>query len=312
MQTHSRIYIAGHRGLVGSAIHRCLTADGFTNIVTRTSYDLDLRDKDATLSFMDDERPEYVFLCAAKVGGIKANVDFPGDFIYDNLMIQSNVIDAAMLTGVTKLMFLGSSCIYPRNASQPIHESALLTGALEATNKAYAIAKIAGIEMCQAYRKQFKLNSICVMPTNLYGPNDRFDDSGHVVPGLIRRFHDAKVAHAPVVDVWGSGQARREFLHADDAADAMVFLMRNYDGEGPVNVGCGKDVSIMDLAYDIERITGYLGSVRFDTGKPDGTPRKLLNCEKLFKMGWSPKICLAKGLRMTYDWYCANENLLHQ
>jgi GDP-L-fucose synthase len=303
MEKSSRIYIAGHRGLVGSAIHRNLYAAGYTNIITRTSYELDLRDRDATLLFFEKEAPEYVLLCAAKVGGIKSNVDFPGDFIYDNLMIQSNVIDAAMLTGVSKLMFLGSSCIYPRNAPQPIPESSLLAGVLEETNKAYAIAKIAGIEMCQAYRKQFGLKSICVMPTNLYGPGDRFDDNGHAVPGLIRRFHDAKSDHKSCVDVWGSGQVRREFLHVDDAADAMVFLMQNYDDAELVNIGCGEDVTIKDLAYEIENVVGYRGSIRFDESKPDGTPRKLLNCEKLFKMGWRPKIGLAEGLRSTYAWY---------
>lgn len=299
----SRILVLGHRGLVGSAIMRRTKAAGFRNAgfsSAELGNNFDLRDR----RVVDDVMlicPEYVFLCAARVGGIKANSERPAEFIYDNLMIQSNVIDAAYRAGVKKLCFLGSSCIYPRMAAQPITENALLTGPLEPTNEAYAVAKIAGIKMCQAYRKQYGFNAISLMPTNLYGPGDRYDDDGHVIPSLIRRFHEAKEANAPSVTVWGSGKARREFMHVDDLADAAVFLTERYDSPEPINVGTGDDIEIRLLANIIAKVVGYRGDIEFDPSKPDGTPRKLLDVSKLRALGWKHKIWLEDGLRSAYE-----------
>lgn len=291
--------VLGHRGMVGAALLRRLGREA------RAAIRGDLRSQ----SFVEHVfhfPEEQVYLCAARVGGIKANDERPAEFIYDNLMIQSNVIDAAYRSGAKKLLFLGSSCIYPKHAAQPITEDALMTGPLEPTNSAYAVAKIAGIEMCQAYRKQHGFNAIAAMPTNLYGPADKFTDDGHVIPGLIRRFHEAIIAGAPSVTVWGTGEARREFLHVDDMADAAVFLMQHYDGAAPINVGCGEDVTIRDLAYLIAETVGYKGRIEFDASKPDGTPRKLLNVEKLTALGWKARIGLADGLRSTVAAYQAS------
>ncbi|MBZ5604138.1 MAG: GDP-L-fucose synthase [Acidobacteriia bacterium] len=304
MQKDSRIFIAGHRGLVGSALCRRLCSDGYQNLILRQHADLDLRDAGAVRSFFETERPEYVFLAAATVGGIFANDSRPAEFIYDNLAIEINVIDAAYRCGVKKLEFLGSSCIYPKLAPQPMKEEYLLTGPLEPTNEWYAVAKIAGIKMVQAYRRQYGFSGISLMPTNLYGPGDNFDlQSSHVLPALIRKFHEAKIAGAPEVIVWGTGSPRREFLHVDDLADASVFLMQNYDGEGIVNVGTGSDVTIRELAEIIAGVTGYRGRLHFDTSKPDGTPRKLLDVSRLESMGWHPRIALREGIAATHDWY---------
>lgn len=310
----ARIFIAGHRGLVGSAIVRKLQAAGYTHLITRTRQELDLRDQAAVDRFFAEERPEYVFLAAAKVGGILANSTYSADFIRDNLFIQTNVIDAAWRYGTRKLLFLGSSCIYPKHAPQPIKEEYLLSGPLEPTNEWYAVAKIAGLKMCQAYRRQYGFNAICLMPTNLYGPGDNFDlETSHVLPALIRKFHEAKTQGAKQVVVWGTGTPRREFLHVDDLADACLFLMQHYNDEDIINVGTGKDISIRELAELIAEITGFSGEIVFDTSKPDGTPRKLLNVSRLWAMGWRPKIGLREGIEETYHWYVAHyaEKAMH-
>jgi GDP-L-fucose synthase len=306
MDKHSRIFVAGHLGLVGSAIQRKLEANGHTNLLVRTRAELDLTNQAAVERFFSAERPEYVFLAAAKVGGILANSTFPADFLRENLLIQSHVIDAAYRNGVSKLQFLGSSCIYPRLAPQPIREDALLTGPLEPTNEAYAVAKIAGLKMAQAYRRQYGFRSICLMPTNLYGPGDNFDPiTAHVVPALIRKFHEAKRSGSPEVTIWGTGAPRREFLHVDDLADAAVFLMLHYDEEAIINVGAGEDITIRELAELIQGVTGYGGRLAFDLSKPDGTPRKQLDISRLQALGWHLRIPLLQGLRDTYKWFVA-------
>jgi GDP-L-fucose synthase len=307
MHPDSRIYVAGHAGLVGSAICRRLGAAGYSGLILRTREEVDLRDAAAVREFFAAENPEYVFLAAARVGGILANSTRPAEFIYDNLAIEINVIDAAYRAGVKKLQFLGSSCIYPKFAPQPISEDALLTGPLEPTNEWYAVAKIAGIKMAQAYRRQYGFSAISLMPTNLYGPGDNFDlTSSHVVPALIRKFHEAKIAGAPQVEIWGTGSPRREFLHVDDLADAALHLMLHYDGEEMVNVGTGEDVTIRGLAELIGSITAFRGGLVFDESKPDGTPRKLLDVSRLNGLGWKARISLAEGVRTTYEWYLAN------
>jgi GDP-L-fucose synthase len=304
MNKEAKIYIAGHRGMVGSAIHRKLTSLGYSNIVTRTSAELDLRIQERVNEFFEAERPAYVFLAAAKVGGILANNTYRADFIYENIMIQSNIIHSSYATGVKKLMFLGSSCIYPKLAPQPLKEDYLLTGLLEPTNEPYAIAKIAGIKMCDAYRSQYGCDFISVMPTNLYGPNDNYDlQNAHVLPSLMRKFHEAKINNTPEVSIWGSGSPKREFLHADDLADACVFLMNTYSDEGLVNIGTGEDISISDLALMIKEVVGYEGAIVNDHSKPDGTPRKLMDVSKLSKLGWNYTIPLKKGLEMVYQEY---------
>ena len=306
MKKNSPIFVAGHRGLAGGAIYRTLEQSGYSNLILRSRAELDLRDQAATARFFAAEQPEYVFLAAAKVGGILANSTQPAEFLRDNLAIQTNVIHSAWQTGVKKLLFLGSSCIYPRLAPQPMREDALLTGPLEATNEWYAIAKIAGIKMCQAYRKQYGFSAICLQPTNLYGPGDNFDlASSHVLPALLRKFHEAKLNQAPEVVVWGSGSPLREFLHVDDLASAAVHLMDTYDGESIVNVGSGEEVTIRQLAGLIREITGYPGVLTFDSTKPDGTPRKLLDLTFLHSLGWKASIPLAEGIRQTYKWYLA-------
>jgi len=307
MKTNSKIYVAGHRGLVGSAVVRKLQSLGFHHIITRTSKELDLRNQDAVDIFFTQEKPEFVFLAAAKVGGIKANNDHPAQFIYDNLMIQTNVMHAAHRHGVKKLLFLGSSCIYPKMCPQPIKEEYLLTGALEQTNDSYAIAKIAGIKMCKSYNKQYGTNFIACMPTNLYGPNDNFDPvSSHVFAALIRRFYEAKQNNEPHVVVWGTGTPYREFLHVDDLADATVFLMQNYNGDEIINIGTGCDLTIADLALKIKNAVGFEGDIIFDTSKPDGTPRKQLNIDRIKQLGWSPSISLDEGIKKTITW-CVKE-----
>jgi GDP-L-fucose synthase len=304
MQRHSRIFVAGHRGLVGSAILRRLRAEGYENILTAGRDQLDLREQAPVRTFFAEQRPEFVFLAAAKVGGILANSTYPADFLADNLAIQTHVIDAAYKSGVAKLLFLGSSCIYPKMAPQPIREESIMTGPLEPTNEWYAIAKIAGIKMCQAYRSQYGFPAISIMPTNLYGPGDNFDSqNSHVLPALMRKFHEAKLAGAPKVTVWGSGSPKREFLHANDLAEAAVFLMRNYDEEPSINVGTGTDLTIAELARLIQKVTGYQGELVFDHSKPDGTPRKLLDVSKLHALGWRHKIELEDGIAETYSWY---------
>ena len=300
----AKIYVAGHHGLVGSAIVRRLQKEGYTNLCTRTFQELDLRSQEEVNTFFFRERPEYVFLAAAKVGGIKANMDYPAEFIYDNLMIEANVIHAAYVSGVKKLLFLGSSCIYPKVCPQPMTESVLLTGSLEPTNEPYAVAKIAGIKMCQSYNRQYKTRFISCMPTNLYGPNDNFDlATSHVLPALIRKFCDAKAEGAKKVTIWGSGTPRREFLHVDDLADATLFLMKNYEDSEVINVGCGTDVSILELAELIKKAAGYEGTLTFDASYPDGTKQKLLNIDKIRALGWEPKIGLKDGVRDALDWY---------
>ncbi len=304
MNKDAKIFIAGHRGMVGSAIYRRLTALGYAKIITRTSVELDLRIQERVNEFFEAERPEYVFLAAAKVGGILANNTYRADFIYENIMIQSNIIHSAYATEVKKLMFLGSSCIYPKMAPQPLKEEYLLTGLLEPTNEPYAIAKIAGIKMCDAYRSQYGCDFISVMPTNLYGPNDNYDlQNAHVLPSLVRKFHEAKINNAPEVNIWGTGSPKREFLHADDLADACVFLMNTYSEEGLVNIGTGEDISISDLALMIKEVVGYEGSIVYDHTKPDGTPRKLMDVSKLNQLGWKFTIPLQKGLEMVYQEY---------
>ncbi len=308
MNLSSKIYIAGHKGLVGSAITRKLQELGYTNLVFKTIDELDLLDQRATADFFVSEKPEYVFLAAAKVGGIHANNEYPADFIYQNLQIQNNIIQNAYLNGVKKLLFLGSSCIYPRDCTQPIKEAYLLTGPLEKTNDAYAIAKIAGIKMCQSYNKQYGTKFISVMPTNQYGPNDNFDlESSHVLPALLRKFHDAKLSGAKEMVMWGTGSPKREFLHVDDTADACVYLMKTYDGDEIVNIGTGEDISIKELAEMIKEIVGFEGKIINDTTKPDGTPRKLLDISKLHSLGWKHKIPLESGIKMTYDWFLKNK-----
>ena len=304
MEQNSKIYVAGHRGLVGSAIARKLRASGYNNLVTRTSKELDLRLQADVNSFFEQERPDYVFLAAAKVGGILANNTYPAEFLYDNLMIQSNIIHYAYVCGVKKLLFLGSSCIYPKLSPQPMKEEYLLDGKLESTNEPYAIAKIAGIKMCQSYNRQYGTNFISIMPTNLYGPNDNFDlETSHALPALLRKFHEAKMNKEPFVKIWGTGSPRREFLYVDDLADACVFLMQNYDEDQIINVGTGEDISIRELALLIKEITGYEGELKFDVSKPDGTPRKLLDVSKLTDLGWEAKTGLRGGITKTYQWY---------
>ncbi|PVY42439.1 GDP-L-fucose synthase [Pontibacter virosus] len=301
MEKTSKIYIAGHRGMVGSAILRQLEANGHTNIITRTSSELDLRNQQAVQEFFETERPDYVFLAAAKVGGIHANNTFRAEFLYDNLMIEANIIHAAHVSGVKKLMFLGSSCIYPKMAPQPLKEEYLLTGLLEQTNEPYAIAKIAGIKLCESYRDQYGSNFISVMPTNLYGYNDNYDlQNSHVLPALIRKIHEAKDNGAPTVTVWGTGSPKREFLFADDLAAACVYLMDSYNGRELVNIGTGEDVSIKELALLIKDVIGYEGELEFDTTKPDGTPRKLMDVSKLHSLGFKHKIELREGIALAY------------
>ena len=302
MQKNSKIYVAGHRGLVGSAILRALEQQGFTNLITRTSSEVDLRDYNQTADFFAKEKPEYVFLAAAKVGGIQANNTYRAEFLFDNMMIQNNVIHQAHLNNVKKLLFLGSSCIYPKMAPQPLKEDSLLTGTLEPTNEPYAIAKIAGIKMCDAYRSQYNANFISAMPTNMYGPNDNYDlNNSHVLPALLRKFHEAKEQNHPEVVVWGTGTPLREFLHSDDLAEACIFLMQNYNDFGHVNVGIGEDISIKDLALLIKKIVGYEGNLVWDTSKPDGTPRKLMDVSKINDMGWYAKIGLEEGITKVYQ-----------
>lgn len=302
MEKQSRIFVAGHRGMVGSAIVRRLQATGFNNLILRTSAELDLRDSAGVKHFFETEKPEYVFLAAAKVGGIVANNTYRAEFLYDNLMIQSNVIHSSYKAGVNKLLFLGSSCIYPKLAPQPLKEEYLLTGLLEPTNEPYAIAKIAGIKMCDAYRSQYGCHFISAMPTNLYGPNDNYDlQKSHVIPGLLRKFHEARVNGSPEVVVWGTGTPLREFMHVDDLAEACVFLMERYDEPGFINVGTGEEISIRQLAELIARITGYKGKLVFDTSKPDGTPRKLMDMRRIHALGWRHRIHLEDGLIDTYQ-----------
>jgi GDP-L-fucose synthase len=307
MEKSSKIYIAGHRGMVGSAIHRKLISEGYTNIITRTSKELDLRNQPLVDAFFQTEQPEYVFLAAAKVGGIMANNTYRADFLYENLQLQNNVIHAAYVNKVKKLMFLGSSCIYPKLAPQPLKEEYLLTGILEPTNEPYAIAKIAGIKMCEAYRAQYGCNFISVMPTNLYGINDNYHpENSHVLPALIRRFHEAKMNNADHVEIWGTGSPLREFMYSDDLADACYFLMMNYNEPDFINIGTGHDLSIKDLAGLIKHVLGYEGSITFDTSKPDGTPRKLMDVSKLLSLGWKHKVELAEGIEMAYEDFLKN------
>jgi len=314
MERASKIYVAGHRGMVGSAICRRLRELGYENLVTRGREELDLTVQAAVEQFFATERPEYVFLAAAKVGGIHANRTFPAEFIYQNLEIQTHVIHAAYRYGVKKLLFLGSSCIYPRLAPQPIKEEYLLTGPLEETNQWYAVAKIAGLKMVQAYRRQYGFCGICLMPTNLYGPGDNFDlATSHVVPALLRKFHEAKQAGARQVVVWGTGRPRREFLHVDDLADAAIFLMQHYDDEEIINVGVGEDITIRELAELIREVVGYEGEIVFDASMPDGTPRKLLDVSRLFALGWRPRMDLRAGLEQTYRWMVAHwQEIVHE
>jgi len=301
MEKTARIFVAGHRGMVGSAIVRELNRQGYNNIITRTSSELNLRDQAAVGSFFQTERPDYVFLAAAKVGGIHANNTYRAEFLYDNLQIQNNVIHFSYIYGVKKLLFLGSSCIYPKLAPQPLKEEYLLTGALEPTNEPYAIAKIAGIKMCEAYRDQYGCNFISAMPTNMYGPNDNYHpENSHVLPALIRRFHEAKEAKLPAVTIWGDGSPLREFLYADDLASALVFLMLNYNEKLFVNVGFGSDISIGDLALLIKKVVGYEGELNYDSSKPNGTPRKLMDSSLLFGLGWKPTVSLEQGIAMAY------------
>lgn len=302
MNTADKIYVAGHRGMVGSAIVRKLEKNGYTNIIFRKSSELDLRNQEAVNRFFEEQKPDYVFLAAAKVGGIFSNNKYRGEFIYENMMIQANVIHAAFINKTKKLMFLGSSCIYPKMAPQPLKEEYLLTGPLEHTNEPYAIAKIAGLKMCEAYRDQYGCDFISVMPTNLYGPNDSYHpQNSHVLPALLRKFHEAKINNDDTVTVWGTGKVRREFLHADDMADACVFLMNTYSGKEFVNIGWGTDVTISELATLICNVTGFEGEIVFDTEKPDGTPRKLMDTSKLTALGWKPSIALDDGIKSVYD-----------
>lgn len=304
MDQESLIYVAGHRGLVGSAIIRCLEGLGYSNILTRSHQELDLREQAVVEEFFDTYRPEYVFLAAAKVGGILANSRYPAEFIYDNIIMEANVINAAYRSGVKKLLFLGSSCIYPRLAPQPLREEYLLTGPLEATNEWYAIAKIAGIKLCQAYRRQYGAKFIAVMPTNLYGINDNFDlENSHVLPALIRKFHEAKIAGLSTVTVWGSGEPKREFLYVDDLAAACCYLMKVYDAADIINIGTGQEISISQLAALVKRIVGYSGEIVYDKSKPDGTPRKVVDTSKLHQLGWQAETDLETGVAQTYRWF---------
>jgi len=307
MNKEAKIYVAGHRGLVGSAIIRRLRQEGYSNLLTATSKELDLREQSDVREFFDRERPDYVFLAAARVGGILANNEFPADFIYQNLMIEANVIESARLFDVSKLLFLGSTCIYPKMAPQPLREEYLLSGALEPTNEWYAVAKIAGIKLCQAYQRQYGSKFISAMPTNLYGPEDNFDlASSHVMPALIRKFHEAKVKNNPEVTIWGSGKPMREFLHVDDCAAACLYLMEHYDGEEIVNIGVGVDVSIADLAGLVGEVVGFRGELVYDSSKPDGTPRKLVDTSKINAIGWRASIPLEEGIKNTYQWFLDN------
>jgi GDP-L-fucose synthase len=306
MEINSRIYVAGHRGLVGSAIIRVLKKKGFENLITCTHSELELMDSAAVRKFFEETKPEYVFMAAAKVGGIHANSTYPAEFIRENLLVQTNVIHEAWSHKVEKLMFLGSSCIYPKLCPQPIKEEYLLTGELESTNDAYALAKIAGIKTCQSYNKQYGTRFISVMPTNLYGINDNFHpENSHVLPALIRKFHEAKLSNAESVSIWGDGTARREFLHTDDLAEAVLFLMDNYDDSAIVNVGCGEDQTIRELAETIQKVVGYSGRLEFDTSYPNGTPQKILDISKINSLGWKPRIPLKEGLMPVYQWYAA-------
>lgn len=306
MQKKSCIYVAGHRGLVGAALVRALQAQGYTRILCRSSQELDLREQLSVRTFFAAERPDYVFLAAAKVGGIHANATYPAEFINDNLLMQCNIIDSAYRYGTTKLLFLGSSCIYPKFAPQPMPESCLLSSALEPTNDAYALAKIAGIKMCQSYRKQYGFDAISAMPTNLYGPGDNYHpENSHVIPALIRRFHEAKKRGDSRVTIWGSGTPRREFLYVDDMARACLFLMQNYSDVEQVNVGCGQDLTILELAQQVAATVGFQGEILTDPAMPDGTPRKLLDVQKIFAMGWHPDMPLQEGLQIAYDDFCS-------
>jgi GDP-L-fucose synthase len=308
MEINSRIYVAGHRGLVGSAIIRVLKKKGFENLITCTHSELELMDSAAVRKFFEETKPEYVFMAAAKVGGIHANSTYPAEFIRENLLVQTNVIHEAWSHKVEKLMFLGSSCIYPKLCPQPIKEEYLLTGELESTNDAYALAKIAGIKTCQSYNKQYGTRFISVMPTNLYGINDNFHpENSHVLPALIRKFHEAKLSNAESVSIWGDGTARREFLHTDDLAEAVLFLMDNYDDSAIVNVGCGEDQTIRELAETIQKVVGYSGRLEFDTSYPNGTPQKILDISKINSLGWKPRIPLKEGLIPVYQWYAAHD-----
>jgi GDP-L-fucose synthase len=307
MELNDKIYIAGHRGMLGSALHRCLKKAGYTQIVFKTSAELDLRNTQEVAAFFETEKPQYVFLAAAKVGGIHANNTYRAAFIYDNLMIQNNIIHQSYLQGVKKLMFFGSSCIYPKFAPQPIQETALLTGLLEPTNEPYAIAKIAGIKMCEAYRDQYNCNFVSVMPTNLYGPNDNYHpENSHVLPALIRRFHEAKINKAHEVIIWGTGKPLREFLFVDDLADAALLLMKNYHQKPFLNIGYGADVSISELAQTVAKVIGFEGSIQFDTSKPDGTPRKLMDSSHMFALGWKPQVNLEQGITLAYADFIQN------
>lgn len=311
MNKSSRIYVAGHNGMVGSAVVRKLVRSGFEHIITRTSKELDLRNQQAVGDFFRTEKPEYVFLAAAKVGGIVANNTYRAEFIYDNLMIASNIIDSAYKTGVQKLLFFGSSCVYPKMAPQPLKEEYLLTSELEKTNEPYAIAKIAGLKMCEAYQDQYGANFISLMPTNMYGPNDNYDlQNSHVLPALLRKFHEAKESGSPSVEIWGTGKVKREFLHVDDLAEAALFAMENYNEKELLNVGTGKDVTILELAETIQKIVGYTGEMKFNTSKPDGTPRKLLDVSKINALGWKAKIDLEEGIRSVYQDHFLTENVV--
>ena len=304
MERDARIYVAGHRGLVGSALMRKLSEQGYGNLITATSQEVDLRDSRAVAAFFEAANPEYAFVAAAKVGGILANDRYPAEFIYDNLMIEANLIHEAYKNNVKKLLFLGSTCIYPKHAPQPLKEEYLLTGPLEPTNEWYAVAKIAGIKLCQAYRRQYNCHFISAMPTNLYGPGDNFDlGNSHVLPALIRKFHEAKIKNSPRVIIWGTGKPRREFLHADDCAAACLFLMEVYDDEQIINIGVGNDITISELAFLVGRVVGYGGDVEYDTSKPDGTPRKLVDVGKISDLGWSASIALEEGIQNAYEWF---------
>lgn len=307
MEKSSKIYVAGHRGMVGSAIVRCLQSQGYTNIITRTHKELDLIDQVAVNKFFEEEKPEYVFLAAAKVGGIAANSAALADFMYENMMLEMNVVHAAFVNGVKKLEFLGSSCIYPRMAPQPMPESCLLTGELEKTNEAYALAKISGLKYCEFLNRQYGCDYISVMPTNLYGPNDNYHpENSHVLPALIRRFHEAKVSGAPFVTCWGDGSPLREFLYVDDLADLCVFLMNNYSGNETVNAGCGKELTIKELTELVAKVIGYEGEIRWDTTRPNGTPRKLLDVSKATALGWTYKTELPEGIKLAYEDFLTN------
>ncbi len=307
MKRHSKIYIAGHRGLVGSAIVQKLKTEGHVNLLVRTSSELDLLSQTAVADLFKIEKPEYVFLAAAKVGGIVANNKYPAEFIYNNLMIQTNIIHSAYVTGVKKLLFLGSSCIYPKLAPQPMKEECLLSGPLEPTNEPYAVAKIAGIKMCQSYNRQYGTHNISAMPTNLYGPNDNFDlTTSHVLPALIRKFHEAKINSEKSVIIWGTGAPYREFIHVDDVADACYFLMQHYEGDEIVNIGTGSELTIKELALLVKMIVGFSGNIVFDASKPDGTPRKLIDVSKIHALGWRHKLELEQGIKNVYQWYLQN------